>query len=100
MDYYNIEDIKRGNARAGLHFFEPGTMRFFNSRIGRTAYNGPGGVYFVTSEAIEPGAPRRYKVRRFDPKTKGIHTMEPFHNFAERRTAIAYAKALAEKGAA
>ncbi len=47
---YTISDIKNINAAFGLHFFEPATLRFFRSQIERGVYQGPGGVYFITSE--------------------------------------------------
>lgn len=46
----NITEIKRANKAAGLHWFEPETLDFFKSRISGEVYEGPGGVYFVTSE--------------------------------------------------
>ena len=43
-----------------IYWFEPGTMRFFRSRVSETVY--PGG-YFVTSEQ-GPNGVRRYSVRQ------------------------------------
>jgi hypothetical protein len=67
-----LDDIKRINAAKGLFFFSPDSMRFFRSRIAPKVFEGPGGVYFVTSEQFEfRGArhARRYTVTRFDPET-------------------------------
>lgn len=61
-----IEEIKRRNTEAGLHYFDPDTMRFFKSRVSSTVYQGPGGVFFVTSEK-PPHGPRRYTPRMFLP---------------------------------
>lgn len=61
-----IETIKAANEAIGHHFFEPDTMRFFKSRILAEVYEGPGGVYFVSSER-PPVGPREYRVRRANP---------------------------------
>jgi hypothetical protein len=58
--FTTIGQIKAANERAGQHFFEPGAMRFFGTRISPTVY---AGRYFVTSETPGHGAPRRYTVR-------------------------------------
>ena len=60
----SIAAIKLANRSRGRHFFEPRTMRFFRSRIGRTVY---GGSYFVTSEQFDDRTPRRYTIRRASP---------------------------------
>ena len=95
---WSIEAIKDANRRAGKHWFEPGTMRFFASRVGSTVYQGPGGVYFVSSERFIPSrgdpTPRRYTLRRFDPATGGVETASPFNRWSRGR-AIHMAKAYA-----
>ena len=68
-----IEDIREANRRKGGHFFDPKTMRAFQSRVLDTVYEGPGGIFFVTSERVDTG-PRFYKVRHFYPDTGGITT--------------------------
>jgi hypothetical protein len=57
------EIIEIYNPGPGSHWFDPGTKRFFRTRLGRRGYRGPGGTYFVTSEQ-GPRMPRRYTVRR------------------------------------
>ena len=47
----------------GRHWFDPDTMRFFKTQMGRWGYRGPGGTYFVSSEQ-GPRMPRKYTVRR------------------------------------
>lgn len=69
-----IEEIKAANRDAGQFFFSPATLRFFKSRIGRRIHEGPGGVYFVTSEQ-PPDGRRAYAVRVFDPVTARIGTV-------------------------
>jgi len=80
---WDMYEIKRANVAAGWHFFEPGTLRFFRSRIGETVYQGPGGVYFVTSEQFEDSrgnrAERLYTVRQFFPDSGKVETVGEFN---------------------
>ena len=96
-----IYDIRLANRQAGWHFFEPGAMRFFDSRIGRTVYEGSGGVYFVTSEQFHGSggytAPRKYTVHRFDPKTGRISGVGDF-NKSTRAVAVRLARRCANGG--
>jgi hypothetical protein len=72
---YTISAIRAANKRAGQHFFDPGTMRFFRSRTINYVYEGPGGVFFVTSESNgSDGNPRLFTVRRFWPDTSEVET--------------------------
>jgi hypothetical protein len=88
----NMEDIKRANARAGHHFFEASSMRFFASRVGQTVY---GGRYFVTSEQFRDYASgrvdaRRYTIRECDHEGH-VRTVGDFQGFgtaAQARSAI------------
>ena len=94
MKTYDIDDIKMTNHSAGLHFFEPAAMRFFDSRCGRTVYQGPGGVYFVTSEQFHGSNGysdgRKYTVRQFDPKTGKVETAKSANcKFNEMTHAVA-----------
>jgi hypothetical protein len=77
-----MEQIKQANRKAGHHWFDPDTMRWFGSRISATTY-GPdseGRVYFVSSErsGFDQDSPRCYTVRYFDPETAGIETHGEF----------------------
>ena len=95
----SMYEIELANARAGYYFFEPGTLRFFRSRIGETVYEGPGGIYFVTSEQFEDSrgrrAPRGYTVRQFFADTGQIETVGPFNAWtrAEANTRARWAAA-------
>ena len=84
------------NRRKGGHFFDPKTMRAFQSRVLDTVYEGPGGIFFVTSERVDTG-PRFYKVRHFYPDTGGITT---YQGYSKGIVRLADAKALAETAAA
>lgn len=89
-----IEQIKEANKRAGFHFFEVATLRFFKSRIGEQVYQGPGGTYFVTSEQFVPssGIPeaRGYTVRLFNLETHDISTVGRFNVLTKH---VAHSKA-------
>ena len=93
---WTITMIRAANALAGAHFFERATMRFFRSQVLRTVYQGPGGIFFVTSEEPPYGG-RRYTVRRFDPTDPS--DIETFGDFCElgRAAAITLAKLAAGK---
>jgi CMP-N-acetylneuraminic acid synthetase len=101
MPVLTIDDIKRRNRDAGYHYFAPDTMRFFRSRVLPTVYQGPGGIYFVTSEQFvgsnNVASPRRYTVRRFDTDTANIDTVGEFNKLS-RVEAIKLAKRCASEG--
>jgi len=79
---YTMSDIREMNAANGMHFFERGSMRFFDSRIESSAYNGAGGVFFITSEQFHGSqgvAPRCYTIRQFIPGTGAVETFGRFN---------------------
>lgn len=90
-----IDDIRLSNAQHGQFFFSPSTMRFFKSRVGREVYEGPGGVYFATSEQ-GPSGIRRYTVRQFIPETGWVKTAGEHQQYgssgAARQAALKLAK--------
>jgi hypothetical protein len=91
---FNMAEIIRRNHEAGLHFFDPESKRFFNSAIGRRVFEGPGGVFFITSERFVGStytAPRRYTVRHFDPRTADVRTAGEF-NVLDREAAARLAR--------
>src|SRR5437773_1145642 len=67
--FNSIEEIKRANREAGQYFFDPETMRFFNSRVYADLYvrkdeeQGEDVTYFITSERNGDESPRTYTVR-------------------------------------
>jgi hypothetical protein len=80
---WTIADIRAANKAAGFYFFSPKTMKAFASKVDRTAYAGPGGVYFVTSEQFTPSTgrpdPRKYTVRRFNRESGDVTTVSGTH---------------------
>jgi uncharacterized protein (DUF1330 family) len=95
-----IDDIKAANKAAGGHWFDADTLRFFRSQVTPTVYEGPGGVFFVTSEQYAsmegPLHPRRYSLRQFHPETGSVDTVGDFQQY---RTSLA-ARQAARKAAA
>ncbi len=93
-----IEEIKQSHAEAGYCFFSPNHLRFFNTRVLPKVYEGPGGVYFITSEEyVSPDewAPvRKYTVRQFDPETRDICIASTYGRMS-RSEAVAAASRLA-----
>lgn len=87
--FWDTGDIQRHYERHnGGHWFEPQAMRFFGTRFGMT-YEGPGGVFFVTTERqskglLGPPVPgRKASVRRYNPETLDISTVGKFHSLTE-----------------
>ena len=101
MQYLDIDTVR---ARHRGHWFDPGSMRFFRSRVAQTAYGTDDGsrAYFVSSEQFEDStryrAPRRYTVRVIDLHTGDIDTVGEFQEYASRSGADAAARRLASAG--
>ena len=101
MPGYTIDSIKARNAREGFFFFEPETLRFFRSKVGRTVYEGPGGVFFWTSEQMvfSDGSRERrsYTVRRFSRITGEVKTVGNFQGYWSGHDAASEARKLAAR---
>jgi len=82
--WWDIVAIERANDRAGFHWFEPATKRFFRCRVGSDVYQGPGGIFFVSSEQ-GPHSGRAFTVREFKPQTADIDTFGPFNKLGRAR---------------
>ena len=94
----SIDDIRRAAERNGSHWFEPGTMRFFRSRLAQVGYVSKQDdtvAYFVSSEQYRAVSgellPRRYSVRRVDLTTGNVRTVGEFQAFASSPSAHAKA---------
>lgn len=71
--HWSITEIERWNEWGGYYFFSPDTKRFFKSRVLSEVFQGPGGIYFVTSEKRGFDDYRRcYSVRNFLPQTGNV----------------------------
>lgn len=73
-----IAEMKRKNEEVGDHWFSKGAMDFFNTRIeaGPNVKN-----IFITSEAMEPDAERKYTLRWFVENTSKVRTLGEFCEF-------------------
>lgn len=96
--WWDIGMIERANHNAGFHWFEPSTKRFFRCRILDTVYQGPGGIFFVSSEK-GPSERRLFTVREFTPKTADVDTFGEFNSLS-RSTAQRMARIASEERAA
>ncbi len=90
--YTSMTQIKRANAKAGFHWFEPGSMSFFRSQIFSGIY---GGQYFITSEQFSDDTPRLYTIRQAFPDGS-IDTVGEFQAYKTLLDAITVAKTLPE----
>jgi hypothetical protein len=59
-----IVDLQIANESAGMFWFSPGAMEFFNSRVHEPFYETDDGVLFISSETQDSEKQRRYTVRR------------------------------------
>lgn len=82
-----LSTIRRANIAAGGHWFDRSTLRFFNSRVYRTVYQGPGGVYFVSWESYD-GINGDFTVRQFNPDTGDVRTYGDIMSHKTRKAAV------------
>lgn len=96
----NITEIKRSNKAAGRHWFSKGALDFFNSRVYPRVYEGPGGIFFVSSEEFDASAgyPRRFSVNAFSPESGSIGTVGKFQAHQTLEDARGEAKRVAQEG--
>ncbi len=92
--YSHVEQIIEASQRAGSHYFDPSSMRFFKSRVLPSVFHGSGGVFFVTSER-GPSEVRRYTVRQFNPENADVKTVGEF-NVLTRERALRIARIASE----
>jgi len=82
-----MADVKSASLAAGSHWFEPGSMRFFRTRLPLLGkMDDAGRVWFVSSEAPRGGS-RKYSVRVFIPQTGAVETHGTFHSYPSSRAA-------------
>lgn len=97
---WTLDAIIAEHRRRGFLFFSPGSMRLFRSRIGKTVYQGVGGVFFTTSEQFVGmdgrKRPRRYTVREFLPRSGEIRDATTFQALGTAREAKGIAERLAK----
>ena len=81
--FFTISDIREASIRAGSHWFDRSTLRFFRSRMLPEVYNGPGGIFFISSEQYSDETARLYTVRQFHPKDADITTVGDFNKLSK-----------------
>ena len=81
MTTYTINKIQEEVSASGSHWFDRDSMRFFKTRIEPQVYQGPGGIYFVTSEK-GPSEVRLFSVRQYRPSRCNIDTVGEFNNLS------------------
>lgn len=62
-EYYSMTDLQY--AHRG-HWFSPGAMRFFKSRLGSEVLPVADGWLFTSSERFDDNTPRLYTIRKMD----------------------------------
>lgn len=92
--YETMADVKSANRQIGNHWFERGTMRFFNTKIESGLI---GGKYFITSERYNENSPRLFTVRRAEPDGT-IGTVGEFQAYRSREDAREAIKAAMKVG--
>ena len=93
IEYKDISEIKERNRQMGFHFFEAGALRFFRSRVSDTVYQGPGGIFIVTSERCTLGETkeaRKYTPRKFDWETGSFQHFAGEPEFNTCSSAVAH----------
>ena len=75
MKFYSTYDIER---HCSGHFFSRDAKRFFSSRISELVYQGPGGIYFITSEQYS-NERRKFTVRQYNEEERSVETVGDFN---------------------
>lgn len=95
--FNTIQDIARASLAAGSHWFDKGSMKFFNCRLMPDIFHAADGrILFVTSEDNGYDG-RKFSVRAFDPKNADIDTIGDFNSYETKASALKAAKEFASK---
>lgn len=89
IETVSIDEVKRLSKG---YFFTDGAMKFFNSRLGLTAWKYRDGYLFFTSEKGPDGV-RRYSVR-YQDGLGNVHTKGDFQAHSTARQAVREIKRL------
>lgn len=102
---WTLEEIKARHKATGGHWFDPGSLRFFSSRLSSKVFPVDGGALFISSEQNKPvlistgwtvGGPRRYSIR-FCSDDGQIETIGEFQAYRSLTAARHAAKQLQEQ---
>ena len=95
-EYYSMTDLQY--AHRG-HWFSPGAMRFFKSRLGSEVLPVPDGWLFVSSERFDYNTPRLYTIRKMDQFGE-ISEVGEFQQYTSSASARRVIRRLYEEGKA
>lgn len=93
-EYYSMNDLER--AHRG-HWFSPGAMRFFKSRLGSEVLPVPDGWLFTSSERFDYNTPRLYTIRKMDQYGE-ISEVGEFQEYTSSASARRVMRRLYEEG--
>lgn len=92
----DIDRLKDLNARRGYHWFEPSTMRFFNSRVARYGYlSADRSTAYFTSSEKGPDGIRAWSIRSANLNTGQVDTVGKFQAYSSRKAADREAQRIA-----
>ena len=87
----DAHDIKMIAHNRGSHFFDPASMRFFDSRLAGTGYKLNGDLYFITSEQFHDQShhgERKYTIRVMRKNSdRGIEDIGGFQKYGDSASA-------------
>ena len=103
---WTLEEIKARHKATGGHWFDPGALRFFSSRLSSKVFPVDGGALFITSEQFQgmylaggryvKSEPRRYSIR-FCSDGGEIETVGTFQEYRSLTAARHAAKRIQEQ---
>lgn len=94
IEYIGISEVIDINERAGRHFFDADTLRFFRSRIDPGAFRLPDGrLIFTESQAggfrgTEAGRRRVYRINAMNPATGEVSRVGEYSSAGARNKAL------------
>lgn len=91
-----MRDIIDLNRKAGQHWFSPDTKKFFKSKWPEDHVGLVNNQYFISSEK-SPWDARKYSIRKWDGKRKGIDTVEGFGDFKTKAQAQRHLQKIIKK---
>lgn len=78
MKKYTISEMKELNKQKGGHWFDKGSMNFFNTQI-ETQPNKEN--IFITSDRMNYDDPKKYSLRWFNSETHDVVTLGDFNSY-------------------
>lgn len=94
IEYIGINEVIDINERAGRHFFDADTLRFFQSRIDPDAFRLPDGrIVFTESLAAgfrgtSAGYKRVYRINAMNPATGDVSRIAQYTSAGARNKAL------------